>query len=186
MYAAGFPLQNPFGIIKHSFPRVAEPSSQLCETDGPQIVKKQYLVPKQGVKPTLLPTHLSKPTISSTVGGCGGMPRMECLTDSMSFCSRKPRIALQCHSPKKMDKGNKDLMNSLGRSPNPPSTSREASCQNHRPGRRLLLPDSCNQGAKKYSAIRQKAYYPGVLTPEASSISEVSAKSNSFFYRGLS
>uniref|UniRef100_A0A8V1A4F4 Dynein axonemal heavy chain 1 n=1 Tax=Gallus gallus TaxID=9031 RepID=A0A8V1A4F4_CHICK len=71
-----------------------------------------------------------------------------------------------------MDKGNKDLMNSLGRSPNPPSTSREASCQNHRPGRRLLLPDSCNQGATKYSAIRRKAYYPGVLTPEASSISE--------------
>lgn len=111
---------------------------------------------------------------------------MECLTGSMSFRSRKPRIALQCHSPKKMDEVNKDLMNSLGRSPKPPSTSREASCQNHRPGRRLLLPDSCNQGAKKSSAVRQKAYNSGVPTPAASSISEVSAKSNSFFYRGLS
>ncbi|XP_072203968.1 dynein axonemal heavy chain 1 [Excalfactoria chinensis] len=71
-----------------------------------------------------------------------------------------------------MDKANKDLMNSLGRRPSPPSTSREASYQTHRPGRRLFLLDSCNQGANKYSSIRQKAYYSGVPTPEASSISE--------------
>lgn len=100
-----------------------------------------------------------------------------CLTGSMSFRSSKPRVASQHCSPWKMDKPTKDLMKSLGSSPSPPCTSGEASCLDS-PRMNLLLPSSCNKEAKKYSAFRQKAY--SVVTPGASSISGVSAKSNSF------
>jgi len=79
-----------------------------------------------------------------------------------------------------MDKAKKDLTNSLSRSPSPPDTSDEASCWDCSPGTSLLRPDSCNQGPKIYSAFRQKAFYADVLTPGASDISEVSAKSNYF------
>lgn len=129
----------------------------------------------------MLPTDLlSKPTICSAVGGCGGVPKIQCLTGSMSFHSSKPRVASQHCSPKKMDKAKKDLTNSLGRSPNPPGTSNEASCSDCSPGMSLVLPDSCNQGPKNHSACRQKTVYADVLAPGASNISGVSAKNNSF------
>lgn len=102
-----------------------------------------------------------------------------CLTGSMSFCSSKPRVASQHCSPWKMDKATKDLMKSLGSRPKLPCTSDEASCLDSSPRMNLLLPDSCNKKAKKYSAFRQKTY-SDVITPGASSISGVSAKSNSF------
>lgn len=97
----------------------------------------------------------------------------------MSFRSSKSRVESQYCSPK-MDKATKDFTNSLGVSPNPPDTSNEASCWDCSPGRSLLLPDSCNQAPKKYSSFRQKTFYADVLTPGASNISRVSAKSNSF------
>lgn len=129
----------------------------------------------------MLPTHLlSKPTISSAVGGCGGVPKIQCLTGSMSFHSSKPRVASQHCPPKEMDKAKKDLTNSLGRNPKPPDTSNEASCWDCSPGTSLLLPNSCKQGPKKYSAFRQKTFYADVLAPGASNILGVSAKSSSF------
>lgn len=108
------------------------------------------------------------------------MPKIQCLTGSMSFHSSKPRVASQHCSPKKMDKARKDLKNSLGGSPSPPDTSNEASRWDLSPGMSLSLPDSCNQGPKKYSAFKQKTFYADVLTPGASSIAGVSVKSNSF------
>lgn len=100
-----------------------------------------------------------------------------CLTGLMSFRSSKPRVASQHCSPWRMDRATKDLMKSLGSSPSPPCTSGEASCLDS-PRMNLLLPSSCNKEAKKYSAFRQKTY--SVVTPGASSISGVSANSNSF------
>ncbi|XP_037242845.1 dynein heavy chain 1, axonemal [Falco rusticolus] len=69
-----------------------------------------------------------------------------------------------------MDKAKEYLRNSLGRSPSPPGTSNEASCWDCSPGTSLLLPDSCNQGPKEYSAFRQKTSYADVLTPGASNM----------------
>ncbi|XP_009915551.2 dynein axonemal heavy chain 1 [Haliaeetus albicilla] len=69
-----------------------------------------------------------------------------------------------------MDKAKKDLTNSLGRSPKPPDTRNEASCWDCSPGTSLLLPNSCKQEPKKYSAFKQKTFYADVLTPGASSI----------------
>lgn len=138
-------------------------------------------MPKQGVRPTLLPTHLlSKPMIPSVVGGCGGAPKIACLTSSMSFLSSKPRVASEHCSPKKMDEAKKNLMNSLGRSPRPPDTSSEASYSDCHPGKSLILRNSCNQGPEKDSTFIQAT--GDVFAPGASNILAVSAKSSSFFY----
>ncbi|KAM6325251.1 LOW QUALITY PROTEIN: dynein axonemal heavy chain 1 [Podargus strigoides] len=71
-----------------------------------------------------------------------------------------------------MDKAKKDLMNSLSRSPSPPDPVNEASHGDCSPGTSLTLPDSCNEGPKKYSSFRQKTFHADDLTPGASSISE--------------
>lgn len=180
-YTAGFPPPKPFGILKRTLsPGLVSHRVSHMSPMAPRS-RRQHLVPKQGVKPTLLPTHLlSKPMISSMVGGCGGAPKIVCLTGLMSFHSSKPRVASQHCSPKKMDKAKKDLTNSLGRSPSPPDTNNEASCWDCSPGTSLLLPNNCNQGPKKYSVFRQKTFYADVLVPGASSISGVSAMSSSF------
>nr|XP_013047409.2 dynein axonemal heavy chain 1 isoform X1 [Anser cygnoides]XP_047928500.1 dynein axonemal heavy chain 1 isoform X1 [Anser cygnoides]XP_047928502.1 dynein axonemal heavy chain 1 isoform X1 [Anser cygnoides]XP_047928506.1 dynein axonemal heavy chain 1 isoform X1 [Anser cygnoides] len=74
-----------------------------------------------------------------------------------------------------MDKATKDLMKSLGSRPKLPCTSDAASSLDSSPRMNLLLPDSCNKKAKKYSAFRQKTY-SDVITLGASSISgDVSA-----------
>lgn len=62
-----FPLQNPFGIITLSPGLVSHQVSHV-RLVFPRS-QRQHLVPTQGVQPTLLPAHFSKPTISSTVGG---------------------------------------------------------------------------------------------------------------------
>ncbi|XP_025927284.1 dynein heavy chain 1, axonemal [Apteryx rowi] len=68
-----------------------------------------------------------------------------------------------------MDKAKKGLMNSLGRSPYPPSISSEASCWDCSPGTSLSPPNSSNQGLKrKYPAFREKSFYSDVLTAGAS------------------
>lgn len=57
---AGFPSPKLIWNDKAlSLPRVSEPSSQPCETDGPWVTKTTLRsVPKQGIKPSLF-THSS-------------------------------------------------------------------------------------------------------------------------------
>lgn len=98
----------------------------------------------------------------------------------MSFHSSKLRVASQHCSSEKMDKTKKDLMTSLNRSPSHPSTSSEASCQDHSPGTSSLLPENCKQGQRKDSTFRPQTSCSDIFTPGASNISEVSAKGNSF------
>lgn len=83
-------------------------------------------------------------------------------------------------SPEKMDEAKKDSTNSVGRRSSPPNAGNEASCSDCSPGMSLSLPDSSNYGPEKYSAFRQKMVDADVVTPGASSILGVSAKSNPF------
>ncbi|XP_029455356.1 dynein heavy chain 1, axonemal [Rhinatrema bivittatum] len=68
-----------------------------------------------------------------------------------------------------MEKRNKALLNSLGRSPYPPSSSMRPESQEPEPGTSTGITESAS---RKYPVIKQRGFYSDVLTLEAASLLE--------------